>query len=338
MRADVLAALFLTRRFHVVYSPYMGSCTQPAATQYMNKYGSLMASVTLEVDFTKLAGSWRPEAVRLDGLRGLNSVKRLVETFVQNQLNRRNNNPIRDLRVLVKRYHGFRPNPLSALPSSSSSSPSSSSSSSSSSSPSPLFSYRSTSHVSTPGSSSITSTIRSHLHLPRSGTTPPAAMTTRRDEYTPAAHVRHALAALLFLAPVVWRLTLSGAPADFAAELAAEWPRCAARAPSGRMRWVVGEGASKSSPPLVLLFRAGEIVKWGWGDGGGRRSRRKKRKSLNTGGKTKRLVLGRPPDELGGTLVSRRRVSGRKGMDEEEISSSTPRLGQNGASGGLESG
>ncbi|KAK4032063.1 hypothetical protein C8A01DRAFT_20822, partial [Parachaetomium inaequale] len=110
MRADVLVTLFLTRRFHVIYAPYVGTETQPAATHYMDRYGPLMASITLEVDFTKLAGSWKPEAVHLNALSGLKGVKSLLETFVQRQLTRRNTT-IQDLRVLVRRYHGFRPAP-----------------------------------------------------------------------------------------------------------------------------------------------------------------------------------------------------------------------------------
>ncbi|KAH6847542.1 hypothetical protein B0I37DRAFT_431135 [Chaetomium sp. MPI-CAGE-AT-0009] len=115
MRADVLATLFLTRRFHVVYSPYVNRKTQPVATKYMDRYGPLMASITLEIDFTKLAGSWRPEAVHLDSLKGLKGVKTCLEDFVQCQ-HTRHNTAIRDLRVLIRRYHGFRPTPLPANP------------------------------------------------------------------------------------------------------------------------------------------------------------------------------------------------------------------------------
>ncbi|AEO59826.1 hypothetical protein MYCTH_2315869 [Thermothelomyces thermophilus ATCC 42464] len=278
MRADVLATLFLTRRFHVVYSPCMGNSTQPAATHYMNKYGSLMASITLEVDFTKLAGSWRPEAVHLDGLRGLDGVKRLVDTFVQSQLTRSSNTPIRDLRVLVRRYHGFRPQTLPAPPS-----PPPSFSFSSFSSPSSNFSSPSTSPVSTTRSR-IASAIRSRLRRRRSTnalasapstpppTPTPTPTTTRWEEYSPAAHVRHALSALPSLGPVVSRLSLSGAPADFSAELAAEWPRRAARAPSGG-----GKGEGASSPPVL---RVDGVVRLGWGGvmrRGGTRGRRRRR-------------------------------------------------------------
>lgn len=109
MRADILAALFLVRRFHVVYSPFVGKESQPAATKYMDRYGPLMASITLEVDFTKLGGGRNPDAASLNPTAALKRTTKLVEGFVQSQLPRRT--PIQDLRVLVRRYHGVRPAP-----------------------------------------------------------------------------------------------------------------------------------------------------------------------------------------------------------------------------------
>ncbi|KAK3305649.1 uncharacterized protein B0T15DRAFT_378652, partial [Chaetomium strumarium] len=115
LRADVLATLFLARRFHVVYALGVTRALQPAATEYMDRYGPLMASVTLELDFTKLGGSWKPEAANLDALAGMKSVKRLVERFVDRRLaataaaGRRYGAAaaagIHDLKVLVRRYY-----------------------------------------------------------------------------------------------------------------------------------------------------------------------------------------------------------------------------------------
>ncbi|KAK4121930.1 hypothetical protein N657DRAFT_577098, partial [Parathielavia appendiculata] len=110
MRADVLATLFLTRRFHVVYSPYVTRELEMAATYYMDRYGPLMASITLEVDFTKLGGGSEPEAVNSKLDSSFQRVKQLVERFVWSQLTHRRT-AIRDLRVLVRRYHGHRPQP-----------------------------------------------------------------------------------------------------------------------------------------------------------------------------------------------------------------------------------
>jgi hypothetical protein len=109
MRADILAALFLVRRFHVVYSPFMGRESQPAATKYMDRYGPLMAAITLELDFTKLGGGRNPDAASLNPTAAVTQTKKLVEGFVQSQLPRKA--PIQDFRVLIRRYHGVRPAP-----------------------------------------------------------------------------------------------------------------------------------------------------------------------------------------------------------------------------------
>ena len=109
MRADILATLFLIRRFHVVYSPFVGRQSQPAATKYMDRYGPLMASITLEVDFTKLGGGLNPNATSLSPTAALKRTTKLVEGFVQSQLPRETS--IQDLRVLVRRYRGVRPAP-----------------------------------------------------------------------------------------------------------------------------------------------------------------------------------------------------------------------------------
>ncbi|KAL2268782.1 hypothetical protein VTJ83DRAFT_3628 [Remersonia thermophila] len=103
MRADVLATLFLVGRFHVVFSPFMSPATQPAATKYMDRYGPLIARITLEVDFTKLSGGKHPEAVRCDPRPSLARLRSLVETFVDAQLTRQGPR-LGHLRILVRRY------------------------------------------------------------------------------------------------------------------------------------------------------------------------------------------------------------------------------------------
>jgi hypothetical protein len=109
MRADVLATLFLTRNFHAVYTPHVSPRLHMAATRYMDLYGPLMSSITLEVDFTKLGGAWRPEAAALNPWHGLNRIKKLVDRFVEKQLELVRQKPSQHLRVLVRRYYGFRP-------------------------------------------------------------------------------------------------------------------------------------------------------------------------------------------------------------------------------------
>ena len=109
MRVDILTTLFLTRRFHVVFSPFVTEETQPAAVLYFNRYAPLMKLITLELDLTKLGGSWRAEAVSLDMDKNLERVRRHVDTFASRQRTRRLGTSLQNLVVLVRRYYGFRP-------------------------------------------------------------------------------------------------------------------------------------------------------------------------------------------------------------------------------------
>jgi len=152
----------------------------------MNKYGPLMAFINLEIDLTKLAGSWTPEAANLDAPKGLEGVRELVEAFVQSQLTRGSATSIRDLRVLVRRYYGVRPAAPSTPP--------------------------------TP-TSSINHPVPAQTKSENSPDGP--SEYAGAYMYTPTAHIRHALSPLKSLGPVVRTLTITGATVDFAAELAA---------------------------------------------------------------------------------------------------------------------
>jgi hypothetical protein len=189
MRADVLTTLFLTSRFHVVYSPYVARELQPAATHYMDRYGPLMASITLEVDFTKLGGGWSTGAANFTPQAGLQRVQQLLERFVARQATRHGTG-IKDLRILVRRYHGHRPPPAS---------------------PKPTKHRRKKarkSAINTP-SPSTTTQLNSPGYEPKHKPTP----------YTPDALVSSTLTPLTFLGPLVETLTITGAPASFASEL-----------------------------------------------------------------------------------------------------------------------
>ncbi|KAL2117617.1 hypothetical protein VTJ04DRAFT_7277 [Mycothermus thermophilus] len=108
MRADILTAFFLLRNFHVVFSPFVGRESQPAATKYLDRYGPLMASVTIEVDMTKLCGGARPEAARFDPRPILFRMRKLVEGFVDVQFAHRGpRTRMENLRVVVIRNSCF---------------------------------------------------------------------------------------------------------------------------------------------------------------------------------------------------------------------------------------
>lgn len=110
MRVDVLTALFLTRRFHVVYSPFVTELTQPAAVLYMERFGAFMKWITVEVDLSRLGGNCHPSAGNMDMTKNLERVKALVKGFSEQQMKSRGFSRIQSLVVLVRRYYGFRPN------------------------------------------------------------------------------------------------------------------------------------------------------------------------------------------------------------------------------------
>jgi hypothetical protein len=220
MRADILAALFLIRRFHVVYSPFVGRESQPAAKKYMDQYGPLMASITLEVDFTKLGGGRSPDAASLNPTSALKQIIKLVEGFVQSQLSRKTS--IQDLRVLVRRHYGTRP----------------------------ALDDMATQH----GTQARNNQPHKPTTIPSQGPTAAAAAASLRKQHppsyslgnketltpfplryletttkladtstphTPNPHITQTLDPLKSLGPLVARLTLTGAPEDFAAQLIA---------------------------------------------------------------------------------------------------------------------
>ncbi|KAH6615786.1 hypothetical protein B0J18DRAFT_372464, partial [Chaetomium sp. MPI-SDFR-AT-0129] len=175
MRADVLAALFLTRRFHVVYSPYVSGKIHYSAIKYMDRYGHLMASIAVEVDFTKLAGSYQPAGADLDAAQSMKGVVSHLKHFIDRQKMRPDGVPLRDLRVLVRRYYGFRPyRPTSPRPKSKS---------------------PASSRPSTPESTSTSISFHSSKPVP----------------YTPDSLVADVLAPLSALGSCVQSLTITGA-------------------------------------------------------------------------------------------------------------------------------
>lgn len=108
MRVDFLSALFLTRRFHVVFSPFVTERTQPAATLFLDQYGPLMKWITLEVDYSKLGGHWHRSALFMEQGSCLVRVAELVERFAERQATRYEGVNIQSFALLVRRYYGFR--------------------------------------------------------------------------------------------------------------------------------------------------------------------------------------------------------------------------------------
>ncbi|CAK7212239.1 hypothetical protein SCUCBS95973_001396 [Sporothrix curviconia] len=114
LRAEVLAALFGTRRFHVVFSPYVRPAVCPLATLYLPRYGHLIRNMTLELDCTRLGYGMHPAAAGLQP--GLLSMGALVAAFVESVVSAASPQgetdaapPLDSLNVLCRRYYGNRP-------------------------------------------------------------------------------------------------------------------------------------------------------------------------------------------------------------------------------------
>ncbi|KAF3762070.1 hypothetical protein M406DRAFT_332474 [Cryphonectria parasitica EP155] len=107
LRADVMAAVFITQPFHVIFSPYVKALTQPLPTKWLFEYASFLQDVRVELDMTKLGFGLEWEATGL-GLQ-LSSIRHLVQHFVAKMRTRcPRRNPIGFLTIHCRRYFGYR--------------------------------------------------------------------------------------------------------------------------------------------------------------------------------------------------------------------------------------
>lgn len=109
MRAEVLAMFFMTRRFHVVFSPHVGLSLSPLAIECVFQYGCLMQYVTLEIDFSKLSFGPRAEAAGLRAGSGILGIGPMVDIFVEGQRHRKRTR-MENLVILCRRFCNPRPN------------------------------------------------------------------------------------------------------------------------------------------------------------------------------------------------------------------------------------
>jgi len=110
LRAELMAALFTSRRFHVTLSPYVSEPLFPLTTTYISMYGCLMENVTLEMDFTKLGYGPDPSAVAFGP--GTLNMRGLVSNFVGTIKKRGGEGTkMNNLVILCRRFYGNRPIP-----------------------------------------------------------------------------------------------------------------------------------------------------------------------------------------------------------------------------------
>ncbi|KAG8163605.1 hypothetical protein KVR01_006902 [Diaporthe batatas] len=109
LRAEVMVVLLLTRKFHVIFSPFVRECTQPLPTTWLFRYLRLMQDVSLEIDMTKLGFGHRWESALMDP--NLRNIRELVRKFTAEILTRSPANSMGSFTIHCRRYFGYRQEP-----------------------------------------------------------------------------------------------------------------------------------------------------------------------------------------------------------------------------------
>lgn len=113
LRADVMVAVLMMQPFHVIFSPFVRSCSQPLPTKWLFNYAQYMQNVRVEVDLTKLGFGPTWESTSMS--TRLQDVGNLIWTFAE-EMEKRDpeSNPMTLLTIYCRRYFGYRQgrNPL----------------------------------------------------------------------------------------------------------------------------------------------------------------------------------------------------------------------------------
>lgn len=109
LRAEAMAVLLLTRKFHVIFSPWVKECSQPLPTTWFFRYLHLMQDVSLEIDMTKLGfgHSWESTAMEAS----VENIGGLIRRFTAEMLARDSTNSMGCLTLHCRRYFGYRQGP-----------------------------------------------------------------------------------------------------------------------------------------------------------------------------------------------------------------------------------
>ncbi|KAI7781120.1 hypothetical protein LA080_015240 [Diaporthe eres] len=109
LRSEVMVVLLLTRKFHVIFSPWVKECTQPLPTTWLFRYLHLMQDVSLEIDMTKLGFGHSWESTAMDA--SLKNISGLIRKFTAEMLTRNSANSMGHLTIHCRRYFGYRQGP-----------------------------------------------------------------------------------------------------------------------------------------------------------------------------------------------------------------------------------
>ncbi|KAL1858784.1 hypothetical protein Daus18300_009918 [Diaporthe australafricana] len=109
LRADAMVVLLLTRKFHVIFSPFVKERSQPLPTTWLFRYLHLMQDVRLELDMTRLGFGYGWESTAVDSK--IHDIGALVRQFTAEMLTRNPANSMGCLTIHCRRYFGYRQGP-----------------------------------------------------------------------------------------------------------------------------------------------------------------------------------------------------------------------------------
>ncbi|KAM0466685.1 hypothetical protein ACHAPV_000190 [Trichoderma viride] len=104
--AELFATILAEYTFHVAFSPFIAPKLNPLATTWLNKYGSFMRSLVIEIDLSRLGFGPSPSAISL--LPAISRVQDLILNFSTSQLRRAPEAPLESLILACRRFYGER--------------------------------------------------------------------------------------------------------------------------------------------------------------------------------------------------------------------------------------
>ncbi|CZR55940.1 uncharacterized protein PAC_05828 [Phialocephala subalpina] len=114
LRKDTLAYFFSQYRFHITLNEFTSKLTCPLSHAWVVPYLHFVQDLTIERDYTRLAGSNRKNASQLSWAFGSKKVTSMVDAIVDSLLKRENGMQMAQFHLMARKYQGLRPKEGSA--------------------------------------------------------------------------------------------------------------------------------------------------------------------------------------------------------------------------------
>ncbi|KAF8854813.1 hypothetical protein BDZ45DRAFT_805528 [Acephala macrosclerotiorum] len=108
-RKDTLAYFFSQYRFHITLNEFTSRLTCPLSHQWAVPYLHLIQLLTIERDYTRLAGSHHRNASQLSWAIANEKVRPMVDAIVDGLLKREHGMEMAQLHLMARKYEGLRP-------------------------------------------------------------------------------------------------------------------------------------------------------------------------------------------------------------------------------------